>query len=233
MKGCSVYRTVFLALLPLYSLYASETDSSEINTTKAMVIEEMENLYCGERLVTPEYLFDTVVTNRMYDPEANASDWRRSSAYDERYRCFVDLDQDGHDDVILSAPSMQRGSGGLPFNVYLWTNGNFRAIGSIGTHPAFLHVEHVDSAKRIIWTYWKSNRCSGTISEFPVSTAGYARETSLDVDLEIGDEGTTTVGQELYETILRKATVPIRAEISVTENGKVQWRSFDIAKEYR
>lgn len=212
-------------------------ETPKADTTKAIVMDRLSVLYRGEGIVTPEYLFDTVVTNDMYDPKADASDWLSSSVYDERYRCFVDLNQDGHDDVILSNPSMQRGSGGLYYGIYLWTNGNYRAIGSIGTHPACLRVEHVDDTQRIIWTYWRSNCCSGTIGAFPISSAGSRRandrETHLDVYLGYDGQEPATIGRELYELILRKASVPIRTEISVTENGKVKWRPFNMAREYR
>ena len=214
-------------------LYAFAAPMPESTATKAMVIDELSVLRCEGRIVTPEYLFNTVVTNGMYDPAAETTNRRYSSFYDERYRCFVDLNQDGHDDLILSDPTMQRGSGGLSYVVYLWTNGNYREIGEIGTHPACLHVEHIDCTQRTIWTYWHSSGCSGSIGAFRVSSTGFVTDTHIDVDLGSDGQEPTTIGLELYNLILRKANVPIRTEISCTTNGVVRWRKFNMGREYR
>lgn len=144
------YKCVFVVVMMTIIVLGIAAPVPKIDTTKATVVDELTTLYCERRVSTPEYLFNTVVTNGMYDPLAKTSNWRYSSIYDERYRCFVDLNQDGHEDLIISEPTMQRGSGGLSYGVYLWTNGNYRAIGSIGTHPAFLYVEHIDCTQRTV-----------------------------------------------------------------------------------
>ena len=218
-----------LALLSLFG-YA---DSPEPDTTKAAVVDELSVLYWPDKIATPEFLFNTAITNGYYSPTAHTSDWRRANYYDERYRCFVDLNQDGHDDLIISEPTMQRGSGGLSYGVYLWTNGNYRAIASIGCHPATLRVEHIDETRRVVWTYWHSSGCSGTISALRVSSQNNVDESRIFVDLGYDGQEPQTVGHELYDAIRRRATVPIRTEISCTTNGVVRWRPFNMANEYR
>ena len=227
------YKCAFMAAIMTLVDLGIAASVPKLDAANEAMVDELATLYRERRVSTPEYLFNTVVTNEMYDPSAKTSDWRYSSVYDERYRCFVDLNQDGHEDLIISEPTMQRGSGGLSYGVYLWTNGNYRAIGSIGTHPAFLYVEHIDCTQRTIWTYWHSSGISGSIGAFRVSSSGFATETHIDVDL--GGEGrvTPTIGSELYELIRRKANVPIRTEISCTTNNVVRWRKFNMAKEYR
>ena len=105
-------------------------------------------------IATPEYLFDTVVTNEMYDASGTNQNYWTKDPYDERYRIFVELNQDGHEDVIMSDPISQRGTGGHTFNVYLWTNGNYVCIGDVGGHLSSLYVEHINECTRVIWTPW-------------------------------------------------------------------------------
>ena len=49
----------------------------------------------------------------MYDATGTNQNYWTKNPYVERYRLFVELNQDGHEDVILSAPINQSGTGGL------------------------------------------------------------------------------------------------------------------------
>ncbi len=204
------------------------------DTTKATVIDDLSCIRSGDAIATPEYLFDTIVTNEFYDANANHERTKRKSyPYVERYRCFVDLDQDGHDDVILSDPICQRGTGGLSFAVYLWTNGNYIAIGEIGTHPGFLYVEHVNEYTRTIWTYWRSSGNSGSIGAMQIK--GRYKTCSNFIAVDLGSEGDTptTIGMDIYDLIRTKATVPIRTETSYTTNNIITWHAFDMRTDYQ
>ena len=123
------------------------------DTTKATVIDDLSVLGSSGDIATPDYLFGTVVTNEMYDATGTNQNYWTKTPYVERYRLFVELNQDGHEDVILSAPINQSGTGGLTYGVYLWTNGNYVCIGDIGGHLGSIKVEHINELTRIIWTY--------------------------------------------------------------------------------
>ena len=56
--------------------------------------------------------------------------------YHERYRILVDFDFDGHDDMLLSEPMADFGTGGGCWTAYHWTNGLYQAVGSFGAHYA-------------------------------------------------------------------------------------------------
>ena len=120
------------------------------DTTKATVIDDLSVLGSSGDIATPDYLFGTVVTNEMYDATGTNQNYWTKNPYVERYRLFVELNQDGHEDVILSAPINQSGTGGLTYGVYLWTNGNYVCIGDIGGHLGSIKVEHINELTRII-----------------------------------------------------------------------------------
>ena len=89
------------------------------DTTKATVIDDLSGLGFNGSIAAPEYLFDTVVTNKMYDVSGTNRNCWTKDPYVERYRIFVELNQDEHEDLIMSAPLSQRGTGGHVFDVYL------------------------------------------------------------------------------------------------------------------
>ena len=207
-------------------------DCPKPDTTKATVIDELSVLHCfNGSIATPEYLFDTVVTNEMYDVSGTNQNYWSKDPYVERYRIFVELNQDGHEDVIVSDPLSQRGTGGHAFNVYLWTNGNYVCIGDVGGHLSSLHVEHIDERTRVIWTYSHSSCQSGAIGTFTVR--GWHCYDNRYCHIELGNEGRNppTVGWQLLDLIAKTATVPLRVEKSETKAGKVRWRPFDQKKD--
>lgn len=213
-----------LVFANLATLAHSET-ASAYDTAKATIIGDLNGLYTYGAIATPEYLFETIVTNEMFDASAGRERTERvRRPYVERYRCFVDLDQDGHDDVILSNPICQQGTGGLSFGVYLWTNGNYIAIGEIGTHPGFLYVEHVNECTRTIWTYWNSGGGTGSIGAMRITGRYRADCSYLFVDLCNDGDPTSTIGMDIYNLIRAKASVPIRMETSFTTNGLIRWQ---------
>ena len=202
-------------------------DYPKPDTTKATVIDNLCVLGARGDVATPEYLFDTIVTNCMFDATGTNRNYWTKDQYDERYRIFVELNQDGHEDVIMSAPISQRGTGGLSYEVYLWTNGNYVCIGDIGGHLESIHVEHIDECTRTIWTYSHGSACSGAIGTFTVK--GWQCYDNRCCHVELGEEGRNppTVGSQLLEIIQKTATVPMRIEKSETRDGKVLWRKVD------
>lgn len=197
------------------------------DTTKADVLDDLCVLGCKDAVCTPDYLFNSVFTNAMYDASGTNKDYWARDKYVERYRIFVDLNQDGHEDVIMSAPISQRGTGGLSYDVCLWTNGNYVCIGDIGGHLGCIHVEHIDDATRVIWTYSHCSACSGAIGTFTVK--GWQCYDNRCCHVELGEEGRNppTVGSQLLDIISKTATVPLRIEKSETKDGKVNWREVD------
>jgi hypothetical protein len=202
-------------------------DYPKCDTTKAAIIDDLSVLGIKDAVATPEYLFDTIVTNWMYDATGTNCNDRAKEQYVERYRIFVDLNQDGHEDVIMSAPISQRGSGGLSYDVCLWTNGNYVCIGDIGGHLSCIHVEHIDECTRVIWTYSHSSASTGAIGTFVVR--GWSCRDNRCCHVELGDEGhdPPTVGSQLLDIIAKTATVPLRIEKSETRDGRIRWRKVE------
>ena len=217
---------VFAAILIAAAVSASGAASLP-DTTKATVIDDLSVLGSSGDIATPDYLFGTVVTNEMYDATGTNQNYWTKNPYVERYRLFVELNQDGHEDVILSAPINQSGTGGLTYGVYLWTNGNYVCIGDIGGHLGSIKVEHINELTRIIWTYSHSSCQSGAIGTFVVS--GWSCRDNRCCHVELGDEGRKppTVGFQLLDIISKTATVPLRIEKSETRDGKIRWRKAD------
>lgn len=211
-------------LLSAFCLWA---DYPKPDTTKATVIDDLSVLGMKDDIVTPDYLFNTIVTNGMYDATGTNRNYWTKDQYVERYRLFVELNQDGHEDVILSEPISQRGTGGLSYGVYLWTNGNYVCIGDIGGHLESIHVEHINELTRIIWTYSHSSCQSGAIGTFVIED--WRCVDNRHCHIELGDEGQkpSTVGRQLLDIIKKTATVPLRIEKSVTKDGKVRWRRVE------
>lgn len=197
------------------------------DTTKATVIDGLSVLGLKNDIATPECLFGTIVTNALYDATGTNQNFWTKNPYDERYRVFVELNQDGHDDLILSAPLSERGTGGLSYGVYLWTNGNYVCIGDISGHLSSLYVEHINEVARVIWIYSHSSCQSGAIGTFTVE--GWRCVDNRYCHVELGAEGhdPPTVGSQLLDIIAKTATVPLRAEKSETKDGKVKWRPVD------
>ena len=210
------------------TVMAVAADYTKPDTTKATVIDDLSVLGMRGEIATPEYLFETVVTNEMYDATGTNQNYWTKNPYVERYRLFVELNQDGHEDVILSAPISESGTGGLTYGVYLWTNGNYVCIGDIGGHLGSIKVEHINELTRVIWTYSHCSCRSGAIGTFVVE--GWRCVDNRHCHIELGDEGQTppTVGSQLLDIISKTATVPIRIEKTETKDGKVKWRKGTI-----
>ena len=194
------------------------------DTTKAAVIDDLSVLGAKSEIATPDYLFNTIVTNEMYDATGTNQNYWTKNPYVERYRLFVELNQDGHEDVIMSAPINQSGTGGLTYGVYLWTNGNYVCIGDIDGHLGSIKVEHINELTRVIWTYSHSSCQSGSLGTFVVE--GWCCVDHRHCHIELGGEGQTppTVGSQLLDIINKTATVPIRIEKTETKDGKLCWR---------
>ena len=220
-------RNLMLAAFTGLAIAGVFADSPKPDTTKATVVDDLSVLGFNGRIATPEYLFDTAVTNGMYDVSGTNRNYWTKDPYVERYRIFVELNQDEHEDLIMSAPLSQRGTGGHVFYVYLWTNGNYVCIGDVGGHLSSLHVEHIDECTRVIWTYSHCSCQSGAVGTFIVR--GWHCLDNRYCHVELGEEGRNppTVGRQLLDIIAKTATVPLRVETSETKDGKVRWRPFD------
>ena len=220
-------RNLMLAMFSGLASVGVFADCPNPDTTKATVVDNLRVLGFNGSIATPEYLFNTVVTNEMYDVSGTNRNYWTKDPYVERYRIFVELNQDEHEDVIMSAPLSQRGTGGHVFNVYLWTNGNYVCIGDVGGHLSSLHVEHIDECNRVIWTYSHGSCQSGAIGTFIVR--GWHCLDDRCCHVELGEEGRKppTVARQLLDIIAKTATIPLRVEKSETKAGKVRWRPFD------
>lgn len=227
MKMWAVTRNLMIVVVAGLVNVRVFADCPKPDTTKATVVDNLSVLGFNGRIATPEYLFDTAVTNEMYDVSGTNRNYWTKDPYVERYRIFVELNQDEHEDLIMSAPLNQRGTGGHVFNVYLWTNGNYVCIGDVGGHLSSLHVEHINECTRVIWTYSHSSCQSGAIGTFIVNR--WRCRDNRCCHVELGEEGRNppTVGLQLLDIIAKTATIPLRVEKSETKAGKVRWRPFD------
>ena len=94
--------------------------------------------------------------------------------YHERYRILVDFDFDGHDDMLLSEPMADFGTGGGCWTAYHWTNGLYQAVGSFGAHYAAWSFDKDtgDSGGLRFWYYWHSSCREGTLGYYIISANG-------------------------------------------------------------
>lgn len=146
--------------------------------------------------------------------------------YHERYRIMVDFDFDGHDDMLLSEPMADFGTGGGCWEVYHWTNGTYQAIGNVGMHYAAWSFEknpEGDEGLRL-WYYWHSNCCSGMLGYYLISEKG-VRDKKEQRFFVVMDSGERDVASQLYRTALKEHGIKCRYETSVTRNGMVAWRT--------
>jgi len=188
--------------------------ADEITHVNPVVIDDLAILEPG-KVVSATYLFDSVVTN-------GSERILFKDDYISRRRGFVDLNKDGHEDVILSSPKSEFGTGGGSFWIYLWTNGNYRCIGEIESHPDCIRVEDEprDGLRRI-WTYWHSSGTSGSVACTTIKHDGIWESGRLPITF--AGEGDPSVGRSLMDAINRHATVPVRWEHSMTTNGINRW----------
>ncbi len=207
----AVRAAAVLALLASAPCVADEG----LSHTRPEVIDDLSHLDPG-KVVSASYLFDSVVTNG-----GSAS----RGKYIPRVRGFVDLDRDGHEDVIVSAPLSSFGTGGGSYWMYLWTNGNYRCIGEFGSNPGWIKVEDEPrDGNRRIWTWSHSSATSGSIGSVTIWRDGFVENGRLPITTA-GDGGPTSIGSELMDSVERHATVPVRWEQSVTTNGVNRWVS--------
>lgn len=211
------YRIIIMFMLVSVLLvgckYAPKPILPDENRIAPVIIEDDCVLGC-DGVASPSYLFESAVTN------AFAQYWSKD-AWIERERGWVDLDNDGIDDLILSDPYSSGGTGGLGYTVYVATNGLYRAIGTIGGHRSTFGVEDRGSLGRIIWTYSHSSCCTGSFCWLQI----YESETTDSGRIAVYVlDGEDSLGHDIGAAIRKWATVPIRWEISHTEDGKVSWR---------
>lgn len=208
-----VFRVIAILVVSLAAIRCDANDA--LSHTKPEVIDDLSILDPG-KIVTAAYLFDSIVTNGGNSCRGK---------YIPRNRGFVDLNKDGHEDVLISAPLSEFGTGGGSFWMYLWTNGNYRCIGEFGSHPGAIRVEDEPrNGDRRIWTWWHCSGTSGTIECLTIWKDGFVEKGRLPITT--AGDGEPSIGTALMEAIERHATVPVRWEYSVTTNGVNKWVSF-------
>ena len=95
-------RNLMLAMFSGLASVGVFADCPNPDTTKATVVDNLSVLGFNGSIATPEYLFDTVVTNEMYDVSGTNRNYWTKDPYVERYRIFVELNQDEHEhDAVL------------------------------------------------------------------------------------------------------------------------------------
>ena len=157
------------------------------------------------------------------------------SSYAERWRILTDLDGDGDDDLLLSEASINFGTMGGGWEVYLQEAENaFSRIGRIDAHPKAISIEpdydriQRDPEKRVharIWVYLRGGGGWGAFGYFRV---GAKTVTDLQrITLYPGDSG-TDLGRGIYEAAFAKSPIPFRLQFSETSpEGRVSWKDSE------
>jgi len=150
------------------------------------------------------------------------------SQFLERYRIEADLDGDGWDDRLLSAPIGQFGNSGGQWTVLLHRDGGYREVGEISAHPLAISLEPdpdrilvraEDRFHARIWIYLRGGASQGVLGYHRVGEAGVADLVGIDLDM-----GEGRVGLPVYEAVFRASPIPFRRERSVTTpDGTVTW----------
>lgn len=196
-------------------MYAPKPISPDENRIAPVIIED-DCVLGSDGIASPSYLFDSAVTNAY-------SRYGSDRAWVERERGWVDLNNDGVDDLILSDPYSSGGTGGLGYTVYFATNGLYRAIGTIGGHRSTFGVEDRGSLGRIIWTYSHSSCCTCSYGWLQIYESGSTYSGRVPVYVPDGED---SLGHDIGAAIRKWSTVSIRWEVSHTEDGKVSWREI-------
>ena len=185
------------------------------------------------RLIASLFIADTVVyplPPEKVDPstvavtnEFRGAWWNKP--YHERYRILVDFDFDGHDDMLLSEPMADFGTGGGCWTAYHWTNGLYQAVGSFGAHYAAWSFDKDtgDSGGLRFWYYWHSSCREGPLGYSIISANGFKDDKSQRFSIAM-DSDENDVASQLYRTALKDHGIPYRYEESLTRNGMVTWR---------
>lgn len=146
-----------------------------------------------------------------------------SGAYSERLRILVDFDFDGHDDMILSEPLQNFGTGGGCWTVYHWTNGTYQAIGDVGAHRTAWSIEKDPQEGYVrFWYYWHSSARTGMLGYDEIEPTRIGRKEKLYLTF---DDDENCLASKLYKAALGDHGVKYRFEASATTNGVVTWRA--------
>ena len=99
---------------------------------------------------------------------------------------------DGHDDMLLSEPMANFGTGGGCWTAYRWTNGLYQAVGSFGAHYAAWSFDKDtgDSGGLRFWYYWHSSCREGTLGYYIISAKGVKDDKSqrFSITMDSGDQ---------------------------------------------
>ena len=154
------------------------------------------------------------------------------STFAERWRVRADLDGDGDEDLILSAPTSTFGNGGGSWDVYLNTGKGYLRMGAISAHPRALTLEpdasriNRDPSKRFharIWVYLRAGGGTGLFGYYRLGTAGIENHVTLEI---YPDDSGTETSRRLYTSCFDRSSIPMALEHSITsEEGEVTWRT--------
>lgn len=151
--------------------------------------------------------------------------------YDERWRIVADLNFDGTDDMILSCPIEQFGTGGGTWQVFLVSNGVYKCCGEVGGVRSLIIPEtcHDDDFANLGGSpsvqIWSVGKAGGGIYFIESNVVvGYELRHRFRIRVISGD-GWDTVDSSLLNSVRRHGDgeVEWHEEHSHTESGKVTW----------
>ncbi len=166
------------------------------------------------------------------DPSLTPVHRSDGKTYDERLRIWVDLDGDGHKDLLVSDSITTFGNAGGGWGVYLWRNGEYKQIGEISAHPKAISFEHdhyrnqrdeKDRYYARIWAYSRSNNSIGVLGYYRVGPSSVTEFTGLEIY-----PGGSDIGATMYQAVMDHTEFPFIIEQSkTTEKGKVTWQPYE------
>ena len=172
-------------------------------------------------------VFREFVLNHDPSSVAVSNDHQNACApqmYLERWRIVTDLNNDGKDDLILSAAEGFGNSGG-PWFVYISSNGYWRCIGDVGLYPSTgaFAFDAVDNEVDL-WYYDRVAAGEGYVGYYTFSPKGMKKECNR-IFVRGGNEEESIfvrLGADIFGYANKH---PYRLEASETStNGVVSWK---------
>jgi hypothetical protein len=175
-----------------------------------------------------------LVSIRLFgsDPSSTPVHGSDGKEYGERLRIWVDLDGDGHKDLLVSDSISTFGNAGGGWGVYLWREGEYKQNGEIFAHPKAISFEHdhdrnqrdeKDRYYARIWAYSRSSGSIGLLGYYRVGPSSVTKCTGLEIY-----PGGSEIGATMYKAVMDHTEFPFIIEQSkTTEKGKVTWQPYE------